>query len=223
MIGSEMPGDCRLALKPGSRLRAVGVRGWHPRPLPAGPPRPRVSCRVSRPVAGQPGAGREGCAAQSGRGGSRGLPEAPPPAGCRPPRAVGGGPGRGCGSGARRAWGAVPGRGMLGVLPHRAPGHSPASPPRPPVPEVRRAFRKRLGGSSRRGVPGGSRDPSAPPSPPPESTGGRDRSLHAPGPLPSLLGAQPPGTRVKKCRLRISESRLQPELGALLAQVWPSV
>lgn len=76
--GSEMPGECRLALKPGSRLRAVGVRGWHPRPLPAGPLRPRVSCRVSRPVAGRPGAGREGCAAQSGRGGPRRLPERPP-------------------------------------------------------------------------------------------------------------------------------------------------
>ena len=68
-----------------------------------------------------------------------------------------------------------------------------------------------------RGVPGGSRDPAAP-----LPAAGTRRWTVLPPPRTQSATLAPrgsaPGTRVKKCRLRLSESRLQPAPGAGVAE-----
>lgn len=186
----------RLALKPGS-----GSQGWGSAPLslqgPAGRAFPAgfpVQPRASR-------AGRKGCAAGSGRrlcGLRRSPPRRVPPSPRRRGRSW-----AGCGA-ARRPWAQSRDAGCpAGFLAAREVARPPpASPSRPPVPEVRGTPEATWGALPRRGVPGASRDPAGPHSPPPERAGGR-YCLHAPG--PATLA--PRGALVR--RPRFSEARLQ--------------
>lgn len=212
-------------LKPGSRLRAVGVWVWVGDPRPLCRPRraAHVSCRVSRPqLASRPaGAGRKGCAARGGRGGASPA-RGPPPSRCRPPAPSGAGPGGAAGGqcggpGVQSRDAGCSARDLVGPE---------ASCPRPPRHHARpgpgrcsrqsREVRRALCDPAGAPVPPGPlrlrRDLTVPPgpcrphlSPQAESTGGRCQSLDAPSPLSWPLGTQllSQGTSSKCARLRI--------------------
>lgn len=174
-------------LKPGSRLRAmracVSVGGL--RPLlqdPASCARflPRFPSPAGQRASGR-GQERMRCPGRAGWGlaSSRRSPALRVP----PTRAVGGGPGWGCGRPAQRAGRAVPGRGRLGVrscgpwgflpAPSSPPRSSRAGPLLPPVPRGKKSLLR----------PGG-RSCAAGASAAPPGSGSASRTLPPP-PLPS--------------------------------------
>ena len=231
-----------LSLKSRSSLRAAGVCALGaPHPLPAGPGQPGafpagfpVQQRARPARAGKDAQPREGGADVAARQG-------PPPSGCGPPGAALLAP-----SGRARAGLREPGAAVQGAQSWDAgcstpclaapeasflpPFSSPRSPRpgllRPPVPRGKKSLPRSGGRCWAARAPGGSagarqcariRPPL--PSPQPESTGGHSRSLDAPGPLPSLLSAQPLPPRNALRKVCLSASR-SPGFKASAALPW---